>query len=161
MDFTIKQHLDATPAKIAALYLDADFLASINDPHLAHPELLDQQRNGSVVNQRIRYHFTAELSSAVRRVIDPDRLSWVEESTHDLHAHTTTAHIVPDHYADRLEASYEVAMSRQGTSTRRVTTGLLTVHMHFVGARVENVIVSGLQDHGELESAAVAQWLAR
>lgn len=161
MEFTIEQHLDGTTAKIAALYVDADFLASIDDPHLAHPEMLDQQRNGSVVTQRIRYHFTAELSSAVRRVIDPDRLSWVEESTHDLHGHTTTAHIVPDHYADRLEGSYEVAISNAGKGTRRVTTGVLSVHMHFVGGKVEHVIVSGLRDHAELETAAVAQWLAR
>lgn len=161
MDFTIEQHLEATPAKITALYLDADFLASIGDPHLAHPELLDQQRNGSVVTQRIRYYFTAELSSAVRRVLDPDRLTWVEESTHNLHSHTTTARIEPDHYADRLEARYEVAMSKDGKGTRRVTTGMLTVHMHFVSGKVEDVIVSGLRDHAELETAAVAHWLAR
>jgi hypothetical protein len=110
--------------------------------------LLDRRKAGSVVDLSVRFRFTGNLSPAVTRVLDPARLSWVEESVHDLERHTVTFHMKPDNYADRLrfEGSYrfEPVGDRQ---TRRVAEGEVAVRVPLVGRAVEGAIVSGLREH--------------
>ncbi len=54
---------------------------------------------------RVRYRFTGHLSSAVKAVIDPNRLTWVEEADHDLATHHVSFRMIADHYADRFTSS--------------------------------------------------------
>ena len=44
------------------------------------PDVLDQRVDGDLVRQRIRYAFVGDLSPAVTAVVDPDKLTWVEQS---------------------------------------------------------------------------------
>ena len=105
MDFRINQQIAAPLGDVEAALLDAEFIAATaNLPQLGAPEVLGQERNGDSVDQRVRYHFIGQLSSAVTHVVDPKRLSWIDETSYDLAAHTSTHRIKPDHYADRLEA---------------------------------------------------------
>jgi hypothetical protein len=161
MDFRIDQRIAAALADVEAALLDADFIAATAElPQLGAPEVLDQQRNGDTADQRVRYHFVGQLSSAVTRVIDPKRLSWVDETHFDLSAHTSRHLIKPDHYADRLEASYDVTLEAQGDSTRRIATGELKVHVPLVGGRVERAIVGGITEHADAEADLLGTWIA-
>ncbi|HEX6311036.1 MAG TPA: DUF2505 family protein, partial [Acidimicrobiia bacterium] len=120
------------------------------------------QRDGERVHQRIRYRFTGDLSSAVTRVVDPDRLTWVDEAEHDLAARTSDHRIVPDNYADRLAATYAMQIHPDGTgdSSRMLVTGTVKVRMPLVGGRVERAIVSGLGEHAAAEAELLGRWLA-
>ena len=64
--------------------------------------------------QRVRYAFAGDLSSAVKAVVDPEQLTWVEESTLDRTTHRTTFRIVPDHYGRMLEASGTIDLVPDG-----------------------------------------------
>ncbi len=131
-------------------------------PKIGGAELLDQRRDGDRVRQRVRYRFTGELSSAVTAVVDRDRLTWVDESDHDLVDHRSEHRIVPDHYSKRLEASYSVRLAPEGdATTRRTAEGTVKVRMALVGGRVERAIVSGLEEHARAEGALLERWLAR
>lgn len=162
MDFRIDQKIAAPLDAVEAALLDADFIAATSNlPQLGAPEVLDQKRNGDTVDQRVRYHFVGQLSSAVTRVVDPKRLSWVDETRYDLTAHTSRHQINPDHYADRLQASYDVTLEAQGDVTRRVATGELKVHVPLVGGRVEKAIVGGIKEHADAEAALLGTWIAK
>lgn len=140
--------------------VDPAFLARVGDlPNLAHPELLDQRRDGVVVHQRVRHRFAGSLSSAVTRVIDPAKLTWVEESTYDLARGTASFRIVPDHYAGKLRCEGDIAFVASGDTTTRRVTGELSVKVPLVGRAVERAIVSGLEDHLRAEGALLQQWL--
>ena len=109
--------------------------------------------------RRVRYRFAGELSSAVTAVLDPARLTWVEESSLDRTSHRGHHRVVPDHYGARLRCSYTSHLERHDAGTQRVVDGELTVRFPLVAAKVERAIVSGLLDHAEQEAAMVDRWL--
>jgi hypothetical protein len=160
MRFRIVQEFDASPERVQEAYLDPAFLQSMGSlPKLGAPQLLSDEREGDVVRRRIRFHFAGDLNSAVRAVVDPAKLTWVEESTTSLSGLSTTWTIRPDHYADKLASSGQSRIETAGTGTRRVTTGEVKVKVFFVGPKVEAAIVSGMEEHAVLERDALAAHL--
>ncbi len=161
MKFRIEQRIAAPLGAVEAALLNRDFVAATADlPKLGAPELLELERDGDRAHERIRYRFTAELSGAVTRVVDPKKLTWVDDARYDLTAHTSRHRILPDNYADRLQATYDVVLESLGDSTRRVATGELTVRVPLVGGRVERAIVSGLEEHAAAEAELLGRWIA-
>src|SRR3954449_3957636 len=103
MRFEIEQDIRGAVDAVARAYTEPRFYELLGElGKLGRPEVLDRQEDGSVVHLAVRFRFTGNLSPAVTRVVDPARLSWVEESVHDLEGHTVTFRMKPDNYADRL-----------------------------------------------------------
>jgi hypothetical protein len=165
VNFRIEQRVAASPTAIEEALVDADFIATTAElPKVSGAELLDQQRDGRRVRQWIRYRFTGELSSAVTAVVDRDRLTWVDEADYDLAVHRSEHRIVPDHYGNRLQASYSSRLEDDGEAdgaTRRIAEGTVKVRMPLVGGRVERAIISGLEEHADAEAAHLVRWLSR
>jgi hypothetical protein len=148
LHFELDQQIAAPPAVVAAAFAAADFYELLGElPKLGTPEVLSREADGDVVRLRVRYRFTGDLSAAVRRAIDPKKLTWVEESTHDLAARMVTFRLVPDHYPDRLRSSGRYRFSPSGAGTLRHSEADLTVKAPLVGRLIEQAIVSGLREH--------------
>lgn len=162
MRFTVDETLPGSVDEVLAAFVDPVFLATLTDlPTVAAPEVLDQQRDGDVVRQRLRYRFTGHLSSAVTAVIDRDKLVWVDDHTYDLAAGTGSFRILPEQYGDRIEAGGTERFTAAGGRTRWTLDAELRVHWPVVGRLVENAIVSGLRDTLANEAACVGAWLSR
>jgi hypothetical protein len=102
MRFEICQQFPGPAEAVARIYTEPRFYELLGElPRLGRPEVLDRREDGAVVHLAVRFRFTGNLSAAVTRVVDPDKLSWVEDSVHDLDRLTTTFRMKPDHYADR------------------------------------------------------------
>jgi hypothetical protein len=156
MDFRIVQALTSPPDVVESTLLDPAFLARMAElPKLGSAEVVGQTRDGSVVRQQVRYLFQAELSGAVTKVVDPARLTWVEDATIDLADHLTRCEIRPDHYANLLSGRYEALLEPAGTGTRRTITGSLKVKVLMVGGRVEKAIVGGLRENADAQAGLI------
>ena len=143
-------------------FVDPDFLKHLADlPKLGGPDMLSREDDGTVVHLRLRYRFTGELNAAVRAVLDPARLTWVEDSTVDRRTHRTSFRILPDHYGDRLTCTGTIWLEPEGDlATVRWAEGELSVRkVLLVGRAVENAIVSGMADHARLEAGLVQEWI--
>jgi hypothetical protein len=161
MRFRIEQQIRGPLGAIERALFDPAFIAATAAlPKIGGTELLTQQRDGDRIHQRTRYRFTGDLSPAVTAVIDRDRLTWVDDAHHDLSTHVGHHRIEPDHYADRLQATYDVRLEPMAQETHRVATGELTVRVPLVGGRVERAIVSGLEEHAAAEAEQLALWIA-
>ena len=162
MKFFIEQRFAASVQRVEDAYCSPELLATLATlPKVGGAELLEQRTEGDRVVQRVRYRFTGELSSAVTAVVDPSKLSWVEESELDRTTHVTTWHIVPDHYASRLTCAGTFRLVSHGDGTVRRTEAEIKVHFPLVGGRVEKAIVSGLEEHAAAEQLAVAAFLTQ
>lgn len=161
MRFRIVQEFDAPAQQVQDVYLDPAFLESMGAlPKLGAPELLSHLDGEDEVRRRVRFHFAGDLNSAVRAVVDPAKLSWVEESTTSLPDLRTTWTIRPDHYADKLAGHGESVIEPVDNETsRRVTTGEVKVKVFLVGSKVEAAIISGMEEHAALERAALLSHL--
>jgi hypothetical protein len=126
---------------------------------LARPVVRSHHREGAVVVLQVHHRFTGQVSAAVRAVVDPNRLSWIEHVTLDLEGLTGTFRIEPDHYPDRLRCEGTHRFLDDGTGCRRVVGGELRVRAPLVAGAVERAIASGLQDHLDDEVAIVDAFL--
>ena len=160
MRFALDQELPGTIDRVLAALLDPELLARLGElPNLGAPEVLGQERNGEVVTQRVRYRFTGSLSSAVTRVIDPAKVTWVDETTSDLAARSARFRIIPDHYGNKLRCDGTHRFTERGGVTTRHVDGELSVRVPLVGRVVERAIVGGLQDHLRAEADLLATLL--
>jgi hypothetical protein len=159
--FDFVQRLQAPLPVVEAAFVDPEFLQQLAaSPRLGRVELLDSTDDSDHVQQRIRYSFAGDLSPAVKAVVDPARLTWVEDSTLDRGSHITTFTILPDNYARLLDASGSIRLEPDdhGGTVRRVE-GNLSVHVPLVGRKVEAAIVSGLQENAEVEATVLNRWV--
>jgi hypothetical protein len=156
--FRVEQSIDAPRDGVTAALVDPAFyreLAAL--PDLGHPEVLDCHHHEDDVEVRVRYAFAGNLSAAVRAVVDPAKLTWVQETTVHPRRHRAQFRIVPDHYRDRLECAGSFALLERGERTHQVVEGDLVVHFPLVARAVERAIVSGLEEN----LAGQAEVLAR
>ena len=160
MRFRIEQGFGHPAAAVQTALLDPAFIARMAElPKLGGPQVLERRDGGGEVTMRVRYAFAGELSSAVRRVVDPARLTWIEESTTDVAAGRATFRIVPDHYGSMLRCSGTFTLTGVGTGSRRLAEGELRVSVPLVAGKVERAILSGMEEHAAAEAELVDAWL--
>ena len=165
MRFELSHRYGAPVDDVASAYADPELYAAlVGLPKLGPPEVLDCRVDGGHVHLRIRYRFTGDLAPAVTAVVNPARLTWVEDSDHDLDARTVAWRMLPDHYADRLQSSGTFKFHpdpADDSVTRRETVGDLKVRALLVAGGVERAIVGGLREHLDAEVAVVERFLGR
>jgi len=162
MEFELEQRLTGSPDRVLDLLLDREFLAARAElPKIGASELLELSHNGDTARVRVRMRFTGELSSAVTKVVDPEKLTWVDDATFVLASLGARHEILPDSYADRLACRYDDILHDDLGATRRVLTGTVKVRAFLVGGKVEGAIVSGLREYAAAEGDLLNEWLRR
>jgi hypothetical protein len=158
--FAFEQRFAHPLADVQRALLDEQFIASMATlPKLGAPQVLSRDVAAAVVTLRVRYAFTGDVSATVRRVVDPARLTWVELSVTDTSTHTSTFTILPDNYGSLLKCSGTYELKDAGTGSLREARGEMRVNVPLVGGKVERVIVSGMEEHGQSEAELVDSWL--
>ncbi|HVN51367.1 MAG TPA: DUF2505 domain-containing protein [Acidimicrobiales bacterium] len=161
MRFRTEQQYPAPIDQVLALYTDPTFYPTLSGlPKISAPEVVDHQRLGDQIRLSLRQRYTGDLPAAALTVIDPDKLSWVEQLEFDLRGATATSVLVPDHYADRFQCSGRYRFTATSHGTTRELAGEVKVRVLLVGGKVEGALVSGLREHGEAEAAIVAARLS-
>ena len=155
MRFDAEQRFAMPVDRLLELFTDPDFYPTlIGLPEISVPEVVSHQASDGVVRIDMRQRYTGELPAAARSMIDPDRLTWVEQLVFDLGRASATSRLVPDHYPDRLTCTgvytFRAGPGGVETSVRRLD-GDLKVRVPLVGGRVENALVSGLRQHARAE----------
>jgi hypothetical protein len=166
MRFTIEQRFDAPAERVIAAFADPELYPTLQGlTKVDTPQVLTAETNGDHVHLQVRMRFIADLSAAARAVIDPAKLSWVQDEHYDLAQLTATIRFLPDNYADRFSCAgthqfvAPAASSPAGSLMR--TQGDLKVRAPLVGGQVERALVSGLDEHFAEMQPLVSAWLAR
>jgi len=162
MHFRIEQRFGLPLDDVEAALYDPRFITRMAElPRLGNPQLLVHDIDGVTLHQQVRYAFAGQLSSSVRAVVDPDRLTWIEDSTTDLSAHRAEFRILPDHYASLLRCNGTFALDPGANSgCVRVAEGEIKVSVPLVGRKVERAIVSGMDEHAQAEVGLLEEWVA-
>jgi hypothetical protein len=157
MRFATEQRYPADLATVLALFTDPALYPTLSGlPKIGTPEVVEHQVDAHHVHLRLQQRFTGDLPAAAMAVIDPAKLTWIEQIDFDLERATATSRLLPDHYADRLTCSGRYTFVADGPQTTlRRLDGDLKVRMRFVGGKVEGALVSGLQEHAAAEQALI------
>jgi hypothetical protein len=149
--FTFRQAVAVPPARAVAAYGSPAFYEGRpTRGDIAVLGVSHHEDKGDHALIDVHCAFTGSVSSAVRRVIQPDKMSFVMRRE-VLPAEMRVSWVVmPDHYPDRLTAGGEFRFEPgpDGPDTTVVTVdGELKVHVPVVGRSVERVIVAGLRSY--------------
>jgi hypothetical protein len=162
MHFESQQRYQASLEQVLALFTDPALYPTLTGlPKISAPEVIEHSADGGHVHLRLHQRFTGALPAAALAVIDPAKLSWIEEVDFDLERAVASTRLLPDHYADRLSCSGRYTFLADGDhASRRQLAGDLKVRMPLVGGKVEAALVSGLREHAVDEQALIARHLA-
>jgi hypothetical protein len=161
VDFTLTQEIPAPVDAVDGALVNPEFLTRMAElPKLGSAEVVSNDRDGDTMHLQVRYLFQADLSASVTRVVDPSKLTWIEDSTVDLAAHHTTCVIRPDNYENLLEGSYEAAIAASGPGCVRTVTGRIKVHVPLLGGKVEKAIIGGLTENSDAQTHLLTEFLA-
>lgn len=166
MRVSVSQSVEVPTAEVMAAYGTPSFYedrATRDD--IAVLGVVDHEvtGSGSRVVIEVHYAFQGSVSSAVRRVIDPAKMSWITRT--EIHGDETRAtwEVLPDYYPDRLRANgtfrFEAGPSTP-SSTLVSVEGDLKVSVPIVGRSVERVIVSGLHRYIQSEVESIPDFVA-
>ncbi|MCB0977595.1 MAG: DUF2505 family protein [Acidimicrobiales bacterium] len=160
MRFEITQEYVSDSDSVEQAYAGEDLYPTlVGLPKLGGIQVLERVESGATVNLRIRFRFTGHLAGAVTAVVDPDKLTWVQETRHEIGSGHASFVLRPDHYPDRLRASGSFQIEANSHGCRRVVAGEIKVRAPLFAGRVEEAIVSGLREYLEAEAPAVDAWL--
>ena len=164
MKFSIGQNVAVAPDTAVAAYANPAFYenrAPSGDISLV--EVVRHEDTGTQARIEVRSQFTGSVSSAVRAVIDPAKMSWVTRTDIDKAQRRTTFTVLPDYYPDRLDCSggFTFAQGSAGPDSTVITIeGDLLVHVFLVGRTVEQIIVTGLRNYLEAEISTLPGFTA-
>jgi hypothetical protein len=160
VDFTLRQEFAAPVDTVEGALVNPELLTRMAElPKLGSAEVVRNERDGDIVKLQVRYLFQADLSASVTRVVDPSKLTWIEDSTVDLGAHHTTCLLRPDNYANLLEGGYEATIAAAGAGCVRTVTGHIKVHVPLLGSKVERAIVGGLSENSDAQTLLISEFL--
>ena len=166
MKFSVAQAVAVPPAQVMAAYGSVDFYQGRpTGADIAVLGVVDHEVGpaGTVVLE-VHYAFRGSVSSAVRRVVDPAKMSWITrtEILQDEGRGRAIWTVLPDYYPDRLTSDGAFRFDPTTSSTTSVTVeGDLKVHVPIVGRSVERVIVAGLRRYIEAEAASIPDFVTR
>jgi hypothetical protein len=161
VDFSLNQEIAAAVGAVEAALVNDDFLVRMADlPKLGSADVVSNERDGDVVKLQVRYLFQADLSAAVTKFVDPEKLTWIEDSTVDLAAHSTACVIRPDNYANLLEGSYSAEISPSGSGCVRRIAGRIKVRIPLLGGKVEKAIIGGLSENADAQTVLLVEFLS-
>ena len=162
MHFTVDQPIAVRIERVEEAFVDPGFYNALGAmPAIGDPEVLECSARDGQVFLRVRYAFTGDLAAPARRVLDPDKLTWVVESTVDCNTKTTEFRMLPDHYANRLECAGSYTLLADGLDrTIQQMEGELRVNYPVVGRLAERGILVGLKEHIADEAHVLERWVA-
>ena len=162
MHFSVDQPIAVGIERVGEAFVDPGFYKALGAmPAIGDPEVLECSERDGQVFLRVRYAFTGDLAAPARRVLDPDKLTWVVESTVDRNTKTTEFRMLPDHYANRLECAGSYTLAPDGLDrTIQQMEGELRVNYPIVGRLAERGIYLGLKEHIAEEAHVLERWVA-
>lgn len=154
--------IGAPPDDVLAVLADPAFYPALGElPAITAPEVLLHAAEHGTTRLRVRYRFAADLPLAARRVVDPDRLLWVDDTVIDHASLSARFTIVPEHYGDRFSCAGAWRLTPDGPGTTQSVEGDVRVGIPVLGRLAERGIVRGLTENLEQEGALIERWLAR
>ena len=164
MKFTVDQSVAVAPDDAVAAYGNPAFYEGrARRDDISIVEVVGHDESGSHVHIDVRYRFTGNLSSAVRAIVDPAKLTWVTRTDIDTQHRDASFTVLPDHYPDRLTCSgaFRFTDANAGPAATVITIeGDLKVRALLVGRAAEQAIVSGLRSYLEAEVSTLPDFIA-
>lgn len=160
MKLVVDHIVTASPERVMGALVDPAFLTQLGELEvIAAPEVLDLTQEDGAVRQRLRYRFSRDLPPVALAVLDPSKLSWVDEHRYEVDKRRATFTIEPEHYGDRFEGGGREQFIPVSEGTAWHVEVDLKVRWPVVGGLAEKTIAAGVREALTIEAALLDRFL--
>ncbi|MFT3695511.1 MAG: DUF2505 family protein [Kofleriaceae bacterium] len=110
--------------------------------------------------RHVRYEPHQAPGSEAKQAFGESRASFLETLDYDPRTRTGRWATIPNLFPERVSNQGTIAFLDDGTGTKRVVTGDVSVKLFGFGGRVEKIIVREIQKNYEASAAFTRDWLA-
>ena len=155
MRFTAEHRFAASPAAVAALLVDPDFMTGVALPDLSLPTVVTHT-DGDDARLRLRYEYVGSLDPIAKRVIGAHRLVLIQDLRLDRRAGRGELTFAAESAPEKLRALATVEVVATGTGSVRTLRGEFSVRIPVVGGTAERRILPGVLRRLDAEARAVS-----
>jgi hypothetical protein len=156
---SVDQPIAATPEEAQAAFLDPAFYESLGELEgISAPQVRSFSSGPDHARIALGYRFSGDLNGPARALLDPAKLTWVQETDVDLASGRSEVRMVPDNYGGLLsfDGWYELLPDGNGRCRQHLEADL-RVHIPLLGGLAERTIAESLRQN----LAGMAQLLER
>ena len=130
--------------------------------HLKSREEFERVEDERCLQCRARVCAVANLPAAVRALINPDMLGWIEESVYYKKEHYWTWNVVPYYFKEHIKCFGTMSLhAREGGGMLRVTEGIVDLRFPVLGEMMEIFVVDSLKKSLDHEHALFGESIER
>jgi len=145
----VDQPIAATPEEAQAAFLDPAFYESLGELEgISAPEVRSFSSGPERARIALGYRFSGDLSGPARALLDPAKITWVQETEVDLATGRSEVRMVPDNYGGLLSFNgwYDLRPDG-GTGCCQHLEADLRVHIPLLGPLAERTIAESLREN--------------
>lgn len=163
MKFELVHYFDVDVEMFEEITSDPDMEKELLKlPNLATRELIKEVDKNGRLHREVRYIANGFIPLAIRHVIKPKMLTWMEISTFDKKKHLTEWHIEPFYFKDVIDCRGNYACHPDGKNgCRREIHGQLNISIPVIGNIAENYIITELKKNFEKEYELTTSFIER
>lgn len=143
------------------MYWDPEFEALLSSGSDLQRDVLSESDDADNNVRRVRFTPSQELPGPVAGLLGSSKLVYEQENRWEKAASVLHWQVFPTVMADKVTASgkFEVRATQQGCE--QIVTGVISVKLRFFGGKIENVIVTQVENSFEAYARAARAWLMR
>lgn len=162
MEIRIVQRFDCSAQKLWDIIRNPDFEKETREAANVDVSVLKKEERAGVLIEKVRITSRKELPGLMRSALGSDRLIYDQEMESDLARHITNWKVIPNFAADKVKCAGTSRIVATGASScERVVSGEMKVSIPLVGGKIEQGIVSELENSYAKTADVIRQWIRK
>ena len=159
------EHIFDVPVdKFDELWNDPEVIENVVKrlPNVKARKVEEQENKGSYIYRKVLYEGEAEIPSAVKKIISPDMLKWHEITKYYPDKKEYEFEMIPVFMGDKIRFKGRIKLLPDGSRTKRVIEGELTVKMNPLTRKVvEKYMKDYMEKNMEVEAKVLSEEMKR
>jgi hypothetical protein len=162
MDIRIVQRFPCSAQKLWAITRDPAFEKETREAANVDVSVLKSEERNGLLFERVRITSRKELPGLMRSAVGADRMVYDQEMESDLAKLSTAWKVMPAFAADKVKCGGTSKIVATGPdSCERVVSGEIKVSIPLVGGKIEQGIVSELENSYAKTAEVINRWIRK
>jgi hypothetical protein len=161
MDFKMEHSFDCPVGKITPILAAGEDLVPMEDlPNVSQRKVIERKREGTKLHSKLEWCVHGQIPKIAQKLIDPDKLTFLEQTVWDDETATFTTRIIPHFLKDKFDCRTTSAWSAiDANRAKRTFSGKLEIKIPIIGSIVEKTIIDYLKKNNDKNAVMVTKAL--
>ena len=159
MKLTVRHTFPCTVDEFWEMFWEPAFDERMQAGTAVRRELISDREEGPTRIQRFKFIPEKTLPGPIAKIAGTDRITYEQENRFDSGARVLRWKVIPAILSDKVTAQGEFTVRAVGDGCERLVDGVIEVRVPFVGGKIEQAIVSDVEQAYEAAAKATREYL--